>query len=635
MEAGGYDKATGDGGPKSDGTVAPERPWLLRGWTPWVLLAGITILFWARTLSFEFVWDDEYFIERLPSIRSLKNIPEMFWSLDAQSAYPKGFVLFRPLRTAHYALLYALGGGEPPKAWLFHLANVLWHAAAVLLLFSILRSLLERYIRGDERDAPAGLALVAALGFALHPVATEVVCWAKSLDDLMATVFVLAAARLLLSRELTNLKVSAALLLFVFGLYSKISAAPFVILAALILRYVQRLELRRCFGWTAAFGAVLVAFMVHRHLVIGRTSQTAPISGTYAQTLLDTIACGPTYLRLLFGAPPFCIDYGYLKGGHAIFDWQVAAGLGLAAAVVIMAIRFLRRDGTVMAGLGLAWIGLMLLPASNLIPTMQYMAERFLYLPLAGFCMLLCWLVQLGRWRAGVIILFLASAVWGVVAWERAGIWRDELTLFVTSALDNNASERVVANAVSATFKLPHMRQVFRTEQVPGEIARHTLADAESLKLADWPKVQKTTEELARLFPTNEAALSAQGIVLAMTGHPGEAMTFFERSATLQPRKVVCWNNLGQAALAAGELEKSRYAFERALKLDAENDTALGGMAQLHLLQGRAAEALELARQRVKLKPDNSEAKRQLELIEAAIKAAATNTPPVLIKPGG
>jgi len=58
-------------------------------------------------------------------------------------------------------------------------------------------------------------------------------------------------------------------------------------------------------------------------------------------------------------------------------------------------------------------------------------------------------------------------------------------------------------------------------------------------------------------------------------------------------------------------------------------------MAQLHLLQGRAAEALELARQRVKLKPDNSEAKRQLELIEAAIKAAATNTPPVLIKPGG
>src|SRR6266496_2886565 len=78
-------------------------------------LVLLVALVWGHTVSFRFVWDDKYFIEDLPSIRSLHNIPAMFYRLDAQSSYPAGFVLFRPLRTLHYALLFALGGGKQPQ----------------------------------------------------------------------------------------------------------------------------------------------------------------------------------------------------------------------------------------------------------------------------------------------------------------------------------------------------------------------------------------------------------------------------------------------------------------------------------------------------------------------------------------
>ena len=133
---------------------------LVKRWWPGALLAALVLLVWGQCVSFQFVWDDKYFIEDLASIRSLKNTPAMFYALDAQSSYPEGFVLFRPLRTLHYAVLFALGGGDAPKPWLFHFTNLAWHAAATILLFQVL--LLVFVKRGDEKDNSA--RWIASLG---------------------------------------------------------------------------------------------------------------------------------------------------------------------------------------------------------------------------------------------------------------------------------------------------------------------------------------------------------------------------------------------------------------------------------------------------------------------------------------
>src|SRR5262245_3595321 len=170
-----------------------------RKYFPYLLILCVTAIVWAHTVRFEFVWDDKYFIERLESIRSLQNIPQMFYRLDAQSSYPEGFVLFRPLRTVHYALLYQLGGGDPPKPCLFQLVNVLWLGGAASWVWSVALMFFGKLATdGEERTRADLLALLTALAFAVNPVVSEVVCWAKSLDDLMAAVFTLAALRSLL-----------------------------------------------------------------------------------------------------------------------------------------------------------------------------------------------------------------------------------------------------------------------------------------------------------------------------------------------------------------------------------------------------------------------------------------------------
>src|SRR5208283_517351 len=104
----------------------------------------------------------------------------------AQSTFPQGFVLFRPVRTAHYALLYFLGGKDAPQPWLYHLANVIWHGATAMMLCSVLGRLLPRLHPSLALGQARGWAFFVALAFAVHPVVSEVVCWAKSLDDILA-----------------------------------------------------------------------------------------------------------------------------------------------------------------------------------------------------------------------------------------------------------------------------------------------------------------------------------------------------------------------------------------------------------------------------------------------------------------
>src|SRR5690242_18956055 len=116
----------------------PLPSWYSAKWFCYLLIGLVSFAVWIHTVRFQFVWDDQQFIQELQSIRSVKHVPEMFYSLEAQSSFPKGFVLFRPLRTLHYAILFWAGGQDQPVPWIYHLSNVLWHCAAALLFFSLL-----------------------------------------------------------------------------------------------------------------------------------------------------------------------------------------------------------------------------------------------------------------------------------------------------------------------------------------------------------------------------------------------------------------------------------------------------------------------------------------------------------------
>lgn len=544
---------------------------------PQLLIALTVLLVWGHTVGYEFVWDDRQFIQELPSIRSLKNIPEVFYSLAAQSSFPEGFKLFRPLRTAHYALLYFLGGKGDPQPWLFHLANLIWHAGTAMLLYSVALLLLHERGAGEEPPYAPWFALLTAVAFAAHPVVSEVVCWAKSLDDIMAACFTLAATRALLRWKSDRRNYVWALLWFLLAVYSKESAVPFAVVAFVIFYKVHAVPWRQSCRYAAGFSALAVGFLIHRHLVIGQSSQTAPISGSYGQTLLDMLPVVSQYLRLLCGVPPFRIDYSFMPGHERWSSPEVLIGAMLLVAAVCLVGWLWRRPRFGRAAFGLCWFGLFLLPVSNLLPMMQYMAERFLYLPLVGW--LVAWaalLLKLERPRFSAVLYALVALTWMGISWDRSFIWRDELTLFVQSSLQRPRTQRVEDNAVAAIFNLPHIQAVFHRDPGSRKIR---------MVRADLPPqldpVFKTLTEARRLFPDNEDVATALAILYAKTGRYDRAIPLFESVTRRHPTNPIFWSDLGQACLEARDWEKARDALARALALEPDNLEALRASSSL------------------------------------------------------
>jgi hypothetical protein len=570
--------------------------YLSRTWFCCALIGLFTLLVWGTTAGFGFVWDDSLLVVQNTSIRSLKNVPEFFTSVKAQSA--EQAPSFRPTRTAFYALLYAIGDQPEPQPWIFHLANVLWHGLAAMLLFSVALLLCQR-VPGAAPPAARMTALLIALGFAAHPVVSEAVCWVKCLDDLMAAVFVLAAMRSLLiyeplSRPAATLSPQggesagrggtahyvAALVFYLFAAFSKESAVPLAMIVFFVLAGFHKLPWRRSAVLTVPFLLVAGFYVAVRHWVLGQSAQCAPLSGSYGQTLLDMLPVLPKYLRLLWGIPPFTIDYNFMVGAppHQFFSNVVLGGLFLILAFAGTAVWLWRRETCRLAAFGILWVGLFLLPVSNLVPMMQYMAERFLYLPLMGFLLALGALClrmrRCGLAGAGAVLLIL---VWAASSRERLGIWHDEVKLFVETSLAHPESWRSRENAVVAIFNLPQMLPFFTLD--PG--TREVFADPPP-RTADAAAMLRTLTQARRLFPDEHRFTAALGLTYALRGQMTNAIPLLELATRQKTNDAECWIDLGTAYRLENNWPQARAALEAALRLHPTNRLSL---LHLHELQ--------------------------------------------------
>ena len=562
-------------------------------------------LVWGKTLTFEFVWDDVDFIENLLSIRSLQNIPSMFYELDAQAVHAEHYKVFRPLRTMVYAMLVFLGGKETPQPWIFHLNNMLWHAAAAMLVCAVTFRLLTRTNHREDRKRFGILAAFAGAAYSVHPVVSEAVCWAKGLDDLMAAVFTLCALRILLQPSLRSKNIVIALLFYGLALYSKVSAAAFSIFVMILFLLIHRTSLWKAVVYSLPFHALSMVYLAHRHCVIGQSQQISPISGSYGQTLIDMFPIVTQYTRLLFGIGPFFIDYSYMKGGHAFFSASVMIGLLLLLLLLFLALWMARKTHTTPITLGLLWTGCFLLPVSNIVPMMQYMAERFLYLPLVGWIIALtCLLATLRRERFILTMAVLLILLWSGAAFQRASIWHDNWTLFITSTQEGPHTERVEINAVRTTLQRPYMQYALQKRQDQ----KLLLLDPKDrvIEEEEWSHVFATLDILNQLYPGNGSLSLAYAVAYGKSGQRDLMFQHLDHASETAPNEPLCWTYLALAYMDIEAFERAQHAIERAYHIDHQNIITLNALGRFHSMQGQGERAKQYFNDVLKLAPEDS-----------------------------
>jgi hypothetical protein len=343
-----------------------------------IAVAVTALLVYVVALGNGFALDDVAIIPADPRVVGLRVgalLTGTYWHESALG-------LYRPLASLSYALDWSLSNGS--AAW-FHFTNILWHVAASVLAYELLRRLFR----------PTA-ALLAALLFAVHPVHTEAVANVVGRNELIAAVFFLAACIVWISDDVRPLpRALLTAVCYALAMFAKESAVMLpAILLLLDFARGERNVLTRARGIEyAPLAATFVAFMLIRYAIIGgiapnRVDAALELATTPAQRVMTALQAWPTYARLLFFPKELLADYGPRIVMPATV-WTALATLGLTVLLVTLigGIVALWRGERLWA-LGLLWFPITILPVSNfLLPIGVVVAERTLYLPSLAACM--------------------------------------------------------------------------------------------------------------------------------------------------------------------------------------------------------------------------------------------------------
>lgn len=508
--------------------------------------------------------------------------------------------LYRPLTFLSFWANHRVHGLTP---FGFHAVNVVLHMVATLLVYHLARSM---------RLAGA-VPFVAALLFAVHPIHTEAVTSIVGRAELLAAIAVLGAllcaARSRGQGVARGRWLAAAAALFALGLLCKESAFVFLPLLVVSTWITDRRSPREILvglnlsGELPLFTGIGVAYLALRWTLFGTLTSGAEIAwldnplahtslaariGTASMILVDSLAQMIAPLQL-------AADYSYaqipLVGSLADPRLWIALGVLAAAGGVLWE---LRRSTPAAAGGALFFLAAFSLTANLLFPIGTIRAERLLYLPSVGFCLVAgagaAWALARNP-RGALAVIAMVVLVFGARTWARNGEWHSDETLFAATL---QASPR--------SAKVHHNLGALREEA------------------HDWREAALWFRRALAIYPDYDDAAFGIGHSFDRRDMKAGAMRWYGRALEINPRHAMSHLNRGVILFNGGDLDAAGIAFRRGLETSPRHPRLLTGIGMIHLAEGRIEEAqrvFEIARN---LAPEDPEPRRGLEL--AAQRAA-------------
>jgi tetratricopeptide (TPR) repeat protein len=546
----------------------------LRRHLPWTLVAIAAIGVYWNSLANGFALDDVYIIQINGRVHQLSDQARI-WLTPYWPGFGTELGLYRPFAIFMYAVEWSLGGGA---AWIFHAFNVAFHAAASVLAYFLLRTLLGASLP----------ALLGGLLFAVHPVRTEAVANIVGQAELIAAIATLGACLLYATRPAGVrtgwVRRAALVILYMLAILAKESAIvlPGLLVAidltqrrVVVSRNSFRAYLSHAFTPLFLLVAVAVAYLVLRVEVLGSiggvdAAPSLPFLREH-QRVPTAFRAWPEYVRLLFFPADLASDYS----PAVILPVEGMTPMALLGAIILLLTITLALFTPLMpaAGLPAAWFFITVLPVSNLLmPVGVVVAERLLYTPAFAVSLIaafagralqpvldlkpksrrLAWVTA-----AGVLALMAGRVV------VRNPDWKDTYAVWDAIVRDHPES-----------YRAQWVESGYAYQAADPDLGLRYLVRANRV----WPNDGQLLNELATRY-----------IGRAMYK---PALPLLERSRT-----YVNWNDrtellLAQAAIGAGEYGRALDAVIRADRLGANQAATLPLYAQAYDGLRRAPEAV-------------------------------------------
>jgi hypothetical protein len=396
-----------------------------------VFLFVLSFLVFIPSLGNDFVWDDVTYIQNKADKLNLSSIKSELIPLGS-TENKTGGNYYRPVYLATLILDNEIWNTSPLG---FHLTNIILHSISTVLLYFLVLILLGEFkILGRE-----SIALITSTLFALYPLHVESVSFVSARGDILAAIFFFLSLIFYIFsyKKLFYLLLSA--LCFFLSLLSKevAIALPLVVISFDLIsrRIMSRVNLVK---YLVLSLMTLIYFLMrsksHTSIVELINSGSAQISAGFlhlADVILNTYLFYFIKMVFPYNLNPF-ID--------SVPDWGL---LGLILSILLLlalCIAFFMsvRKKENLTAFSILWILATLIPAAVVVIlplALTNYAERFLYIPSAGICVLFAYIIYESGKRFKLelpsLVLTLVIAVsFAVVTLGAQKVWRNNLSLW-------------------------------------------------------------------------------------------------------------------------------------------------------------------------------------------------------------
>jgi protein O-mannosyl-transferase len=521
----------------------------------YLIIALFSFLVFYNTLGNDFVFDDESVVQNYSAIRSLSSIPKFF---SAEEGFHKVIGnYYRPVVYTTYTIDYSLWGLNP---YGFHLTNNLINLIASLFLLAILIRLFAKYKYGLLAS------LLATLIFSAHPVHTEAVSWVSGRTDSLVTLFFFAAFYFYItySELKENKYIILSFVFYALGLMSKEMIVTFPVIIILFDFLWKKKSVKDIINdWKlySYFIGLTVLYLIIRYSLLHSTIERTTYNYFYgkdfittAATMLKTI---PVYLKLLVFPVGLLYHYnGVLPDSNSFADLNVLFSVLLILVLLILALYFYKNYSKI--SFIILFVFVTFLPVMNIIPTMNFMAERFLYITSFSFSLLIAYVIakyiNKSNLKIVVGLSILVIVIFSTLTIKRNAEWKDNNTLYST------------ADGVDGSVLLVNC-----------------------------------------------------GNIYANNKQFDEAFVRYQRSIAVRYNNVLAHHNTGLIYLIRGNLDSAEIKFKDGLKIDSLSPDGYFQLANVYQQENRIPEAIERLEKLQSIVPDYRGSKALLENLKIGI----------------
>jgi tetratricopeptide (TPR) repeat protein len=410
-----------------------------------ILFFLLGFLLYSLSLNNEFVWDDVEVIKKSYFNFENTNLKSIFIPAVSEA---KKLLYYRPTIPISYIVDWNNWKLNP---FGYHLSNSIFYSISIVAMFFLSQRLAGLF----SIKRVLTFSIVATLLFALHPMHVESVSWIAGRTDVLCTLFFLFALGFhILSYEKLYV-IPIVCFSYLFSLFSKEVAVAFpflvVCLDLLIKRPLNRHDIFRYFIY---FGILALYLYL-------RSRSYVNVPGVYNPDIVSSSGGTNQFLYYLGILKVFVASYAYYLKQlffpytfNSFVTYLPTETLYLSVSVILVSIMvvfffYSYRKKKNFIALNIFWIFLTLGP-SVLIAIFAFIAtpvsERYLFLPSAGYCMLIGYLLaglidkpSSKKLSLAVTILLVGSYLFFTI--DRQGVWKNRLNFWedASSKSDHHA----------------------------------------------------------------------------------------------------------------------------------------------------------------------------------------------------